>query len=57
MERAKITEPSGYILKGTMGFINKPYEADELHETIEITLHKHKIETRLRENQRWLNTI
>ncbi|RJS49993.1 MAG: hypothetical protein CIT03_00635 [Methanobacterium sp.] len=57
VERAKITEPSGYILKGASGFLNKPYEEGELHDAIEITLHKHKIETRLRENQRWLNTI
>lgn len=57
VERAKITEPSGYIIKGGLSFINKPFEEGELHTTIEITLYKHKIESKLRENQRWLNTI
>jgi PAS domain S-box-containing protein len=57
VERAKITEPSGYILKGAVGYINKPFEEGELHTTIQITLYKNKMERRLRENQRWLNEV
>lgn len=55
--RAKITEPSGYIIKGGVDYLNKPFEEGELHTAIEITLYKHKMELRLRENQRWLAAI
>ncbi len=41
LERAKITEPFGYILK--------PFEDRDLHTTIEMALHKHKIEGMLKE--------
>lgn len=37
LERAKITEPFGYIIK--------PYQIRELHITIEMGLYKHKAET------------
>jgi len=57
VERAKITEPSGYILKGAVGYINKPFEEGELHTTIQITLYKNKMERRLRENQRWVSEV
>jgi len=43
MERAKITEPFGYI--------TKPFETAELHTAIEIALYKHKIENKLKENE------
>jgi len=36
LERAKITEPYGYVLK--------PYDERELHSVIEIALYKHKID-------------
>ncbi|MBF0466580.1 MAG: response regulator [Nitrospirae bacterium] len=49
LERAKITEPFGYILK--------PFEETELRTTIEIALYKHKLQSRLKENQRWLSTV
>ena len=39
MERAKITEPFGYI--------TKPFEDTELHTAIEIALYKNKMEQRL----------
>lgn len=42
LERAKITEPFGYILK--------PFEERELHTNIEIALYKHKTERKLKEN-------
>jgi PAS domain S-box-containing protein len=48
LQRAKITEPYGYILK--------PFEARGLHSTIEIALYKHKIERKLKESERWLAT-
>jgi len=48
LERAKITQPFGYILK--------PLEERELHTTIEIALYKHSIEKKLKENQEWLST-
>ncbi len=40
-ERAKITEPFGYILK--------PFQERELHVAIEIALYRHKMEKKLRE--------
>ncbi len=57
VQRAKITEPSGFILKEPFGFIHKPFEESELHTTIEITLYRHKIERRLREHEQWLSAI
>jgi len=44
LERAKITEPYGYILK--------PYEDRDLHVVIETALYKHHAEKDLREKQR-----
>jgi PAS domain S-box-containing protein len=49
LERAKITEPFGYLIK--------PIGDRELHSTIEITLHKHRIDKKLRENEKWLSTV
>jgi PAS domain S-box-containing protein len=46
LQRAKVTEPYGYILK--------PFEARELHSAIEMALHKHAMEKKLQESQRWL---
>lgn len=57
VQRAKITEPSGYILKEPFGFIRKPFEESELHTAIEITLYRHKIERRLRYHEQWLQAI
>lgn len=44
VQRAKITEPSGYIIKESTGLVKKPFEASELHTAIEITLYRHKME-------------
>jgi len=48
LERAKLTEPYGYVLK--------PFEEIELRTTIEIALYKHKLESKLKENEQWLST-
>ncbi|MBN1782403.1 response regulator [bacterium] len=48
LERAKLTEPYGYVLK--------PFDERELYTTIEIALYKYEMEKRLKENQRWLST-
>jgi len=48
LQRAKITEPFGYIIK--------PFEEIQLHSTIEMALHKHHMERKLRETERWLAT-
>ncbi|MBI4682151.1 MAG: PAS domain S-box protein [Nitrospirae bacterium] len=49
LERAKITEPFGYLLK--------PIGDRELHSNIEITLFKHRTERKLRGNEKWLSTV
>ncbi len=43
LQRAKITEPYGYI--------TKPFEERELHVGIEMSLYKHKMERELRESE------
>ena len=42
LQRAKVTEPFGYLLK--------PFEERELHITIEMALYKHRMEQQLRES-------
>ena len=46
LERAKITEPFGYLIK--------PYKDRELQITIEIALYKHEMERRLKQSERSL---
>ena len=48
LQRAKITEPYGYLLK--------PFEDRELHTAIEMALYKHEMEKKVRESQQWLAT-
>lgn len=48
LQRAKITEPYGYILK--------PFQERELQITIEMGLYKHRIEKKLKDNEQYLNT-
>jgi two-component system cell cycle sensor histidine kinase/response regulator CckA len=48
LERAKITEPFGYILK--------PFNERDLYSTVEMALYKHKMEKTLRENKEWFST-
>ena len=46
--RAKLVEPSGYLVK--------PVKVAELRSVIELALHKHEVETHLRERERWFST-
>ena len=49
LQRAKITEPFGYIIK--------PFQERELAIAIEMALYKHKMEKKIKENEKWLATI
>lgn len=49
IERARITEPFGYILK--------PFKERELQTAIEITLSRHEMERKLKESEQWLATV
>ena len=49
IQRAKDTAPFGYI--------TKPFNERELHTTIEIALHRHKLERQLKEREQWLETV
>ncbi|HEY5600112.1 MAG TPA: diguanylate cyclase, partial [Candidatus Manganitrophaceae bacterium] len=46
LSRAGVTQPFGYALK--------PFEERALHLIIEMALYKHRMETRLRESEQWL---
>jgi PAS domain S-box-containing protein len=48
LERAKLTEPAGYIVK--------PFEESGLRSTVEIALYKVKAERALRESREWFST-
>jgi PAS domain-containing protein len=48
IQRAKLTEPHGYLMK--------PITAAELRSAIEVSLYKHELEMRLRERERWFST-
>jgi len=49
IERAKLTEPFGYIVK--------PFDDKELHTAVEMAIYKHKIESKLKERESWLSII
>lgn len=49
LQRAKVTEPFGYILK--------PFQARDLQIAIEMALHKHQMERRLKSREQRLETI
>ncbi|MBN2373159.1 response regulator [bacterium] len=49
MERAKIAEPFGYIVK--------PFDISHLKGTLEMAIRKGRIEKELKENQEWLQRI
>src|SRR5574341_1670289 len=48
LERAKVTEPFGYIIK--------PFKERELNINIEIALYKHRMERKLKESKEWFTT-
>jgi len=48
IERAKETAPFGYLLK--------PFEERELHASIEMALHRCKMESKLKESKLWIST-
>jgi two-component system cell cycle sensor histidine kinase/response regulator CckA len=48
VERAKATEPLGYLLK--------PVKPDELRSAVEIALYRHVMEKQLRDRENWLAT-
>ena len=48
LQRAKITEPFGYILK--------PFQERELYTTIEMAIYKHTMQKKLKESEQWLAT-
>lgn len=47
LQRAKITEPYGYLLK--------PFDERDLSIAIEIALYRHRMENRVRASERWLS--
>jgi len=49
LERAKITEPYGYVLK--------PFDERELHSTIQMALYKHRMEKLAQENERTIRVL
>lgn len=49
LQRAKISEPYGYLLK--------PFEEQELLTAIETAIYKHQMEQRLKQNEQWLSTL
>lgn len=49
LQRAKMTEPYGYLLK--------PFEKEDLQSSIEMALYKHRMEKAVKESRRWLEAI
>lgn len=49
VERAKVTDPFGYLIK--------PFEERELQITIDIALYKHETQKQIREKDKWLSTV
>lgn len=48
LQRAKVTEPFGYVLK--------PFQERELHTAIVMALYKHRMDRELRNSRQWLDT-
>jgi PAS domain S-box-containing protein len=48
VERAKKAQPYGYLVK--------PIKSNELRSAVEVALHRHEMDTRLRERERWFST-
>jgi PAS domain S-box-containing protein len=48
IERAKVTEPLGYLIK--------PFEERELNSILQVAIYKHGLDQKLRESEKWLST-
>jgi len=48
LQRAKISEPYGYVVK--------PFRERDMHIAIEMALYKHTMERRVKESEKWLST-
>lgn len=48
LQRARVTEPFGYLLK--------PFQERELHSTIEMALYRHKMEEEIKKREAWFYT-
>jgi PAS domain S-box-containing protein len=48
LRRAVLTEPYGYVVK--------PFSMDDVRSAIELALHKHAVDERLAERERWFST-
>jgi PAS domain S-box-containing protein len=48
LDRAKLTDPFGYVIK--------PFDDRELNTAIEMALYKHKMERKLKASEKWLST-
>jgi len=48
IERAKVTEPLGYLIK--------PFEERELNSILQVAIYKHSLDQKLRESEKWLST-
>jgi len=49
LERAKVAQPLAYIIK--------PFKERELYTTLDVALYKSKADTRIRDQERWLESI
>lgn len=49
LDRAKLTDPSGYLLK--------PFKERELYTAIEIALAKYRMDRQLKQSEKWLSTV
>ena len=47
LERAKLTEPSGYLIK--------PFSKEEVQSTIEMALYRHRLDMKFRESREWFS--
>lgn len=48
LERAKLTQPFGYLIK--------PFEDRDLHSAVEMAIYKHQMDSKVKESQKWLAT-
>lgn len=57
LERAKETQPSGFIIKKPFGFLHKPFDDNELQTAIEITLKHHELEKKFSSPETWIQKM